>query len=105
MLLGKKKEAAESIPAEWPLKKYLTESKYEAEFLQSMGKDRLSLIFTHFNVGLVRLSDGDRMGAKEHFQKVLDTKFRSHIVYPYARAYLARLTRDEKWPTWIPAKK
>jgi tetratricopeptide (TPR) repeat protein len=106
LLLGKKKEAAESISAKWPpLKKYLTESKYEAEFLQSRGKDVFSLIFTHYTVGLVRLSDGDRVGAKEHFQKVLDTKFRSHIVYPYARAYLARLNRDPKWPKWIPVKK
>jgi hypothetical protein len=87
------------------LKKYLTESKYEAEFLQSRGKDVFSLIFTHYTVGLVRLSDGDRVGAREQFQKVLDTKFRPHIVYPYARAYLARLKRDPEWPRWIPVKK
>ena len=58
-----------------------------------------------FTRGLVRLSDGDRVGAKEHFQKVLDTKFYANVGYPYARAYLARLNRDEKWPKWIPDKK
>src|SRR5262249_40460695 len=58
LLLGKKKEAAKSIPAQWPLKKYLTEPKYEAEFLQSMGKDGVHLmILSHYIVGLVRLSD------------------------------------------------
>jgi tetratricopeptide (TPR) repeat protein len=106
LLLGKKKEAAESIPAQWPLKKYLTEPKCEAEFLQSMGKDGVHpMILSHYIVGLVRLSDGDRMGAKEHFQKVLDTKFRANLAYPYARAYLARLKRDPAWPKWIPDKK
>jgi tetratricopeptide (TPR) repeat protein len=106
LLLGKKREAAESIRDQGPLKKYLTEPKCEAEFLQSMGKDGVHpMILSHYIVGLVRLSDGDRMGAKEHFQKVLDTKFYANIAYPYARAYLARLTRDEKWPRWIPAKK
>jgi hypothetical protein len=107
LLLGKKKEAAESISAQWPsLKKYLTEPKCEAEFLQSMGKDGVHLmILSHYIVGLVRLSDGDRMGAKEHFQKVLDTKFYANVGYPYVRAYLARLNRDREWPKWIPVKK
>jgi serine/threonine protein kinase len=105
LLLGKKKEAAESIPDQSPLKKYLTESKDVEEFLQSSGKSRIISILNHHIVGLVRLSDGDRMGAKEQFQKLLDTKFYALIFYPYARAYLARLTRDEKWPKWIPIKK
>jgi hypothetical protein len=105
LLFGKKKEAAESIPAQWPLKKYLTESQHEAEFLQSLGKNVPSLILAQFTVALVRLSDGDRKGAKVYFQKVLDTRFYGHILYPYARAYLARMERDPEWPKWIPVKK
>jgi hypothetical protein len=71
-----------------------------------MGKDGVHvMILSHYIVGLVRLSDGDRMGAKEHFQKILDTKFYANIAYPYVRAYLARLKRDPKWPKWIPDKK
>jgi hypothetical protein len=51
------------------------------------------------------LSDGDRAGAREHFQKSLDTKFYGNNAYPYARAFLARLNRDPEWPKWIPVKK
>jgi hypothetical protein len=59
----------------------------------------------HYLAGLVQLSEGDRKGAREHFQKSVDTHFHSHIVYPYARVFLERLKRDEKWPPWIPLKK
>jgi hypothetical protein len=51
------------------------------------------------------LSDGDRAGARAHFQKAVDTRFYAHNLYPYARAYLARLKRDPKWPKWIAVKK
>jgi hypothetical protein len=36
---------------------------------------------------------------------VVDTRFYSHITYPYARIFLERLERDKKWPAWIDAKK
>jgi hypothetical protein len=52
----------------------------------------------------VRLSEGDRKGAHDHFKKVVDTRFYSHITYPYARIFLERLKRHEKWPPWIPVK-
>ena len=45
----------------------------EAEFIEAAGKSRLFLCRNHYIVGLNRLSDGDRAGAREHFQKALDT--------------------------------
>jgi tetratricopeptide (TPR) repeat protein len=114
LVLGKSKEAAdlsESVP---PFNVYgrfyksltgpLSEAS-DAKLVESAGKNRLSLCTIHIGIGLVRLSKGDRAGAGEHFQKALDTKFYNHIHYPYARAYLARLKRDETWPKWIPVKK
>ena len=59
----------------------------------------------HYLIGLVRLSNGDRAGAREHFQKALDTKFYGNNAYPYARTFLARMKRDPEWPKWIPVKK
>ena len=41
--------------------------------------------------------EGDRAGARDHFQKTLDTKIFTHNVYPYARAFLARLKQDATW--------
>jgi serine/threonine protein kinase len=107
MLLGKKKEAlgqAASISL-LPPNKYLSGDMTEAEYLKSMEKYRLTSCFAHEMVGLVRLSNGDRAGAGEHFQKALDTKFYANVLYPYARAYLARLKRDAEWPKWIPVTK
>jgi hypothetical protein len=45
------------------------------------------------------------VGAKEHFQKALDTKLYSNVAYPYARAFVARMNRDPAWPKWISIKK
>ena len=70
-----------------------------------MVKNRLFLLCgRHYLIGLVRLSNGDRAGAREHFQKPLDSKFYAQNVYRYARAYLARLKRDPEWPKWIEVK-
>jgi hypothetical protein len=89
----------------WGVDKYLSgDMSTEAEFLKSMEKHRLTACTAHSLVGLVRLSNGDRAGAREHFQKALDTKFYANIQYPYARAYLARMKRDPEWPKWIPVK-
>jgi tetratricopeptide (TPR) repeat protein len=107
MLLGKKKEAlgqTDSVSLS-PVGKYLSGDTTEADFLKSMEQYRLTSCTAHYLVGLVRLSNGDRAGAREHFQKALDTKFYANIQYPYARAFLARLKRDPEWPKWIPVKK
>jgi tetratricopeptide (TPR) repeat protein len=111
LLLGKGKEAAEQHksvsaiqPSVQPFTKYLTGSLSEAEYLESAGISRPLLCGTHYVIGLVRLSNGDRAGAREHFQKALDTKFYTHNLYPYARTYLARLKRNPEWPRWIPVK-
>jgi tetratricopeptide (TPR) repeat protein len=108
VLLGKKKVLKESwvnAAAIKPFDKYVTGTLPEAEMFQSAGKNRMLLCFCHYQVALDRLSNGDRAGAREHFQKALDTKFYAAVIYPHARAYLARLKRDPEWPKWIPVKK
>jgi hypothetical protein len=108
ILLGKRKEAlsqADWIAGRPSAEKYLSGDMTEAEFLQSNEKHRLTSCGAIHLVGLVRLSNGDRAGAGEHFQKALDTRFYAAISYPYARAFLARLKRDPEWPKWIPVKK
>jgi tetratricopeptide (TPR) repeat protein len=108
MLFGKKKEAADLMkdfrPA-LPWAKYLAGELPEEEILKPAGKNPLLLIFSHFEVGLARLADGDRKGAREHFEKAVATRFYAAMIYPHARAFLARLKRDPEWPKWIPVKK
>ena len=65
----------------------------------------MNLCIAHHLIGLRRLMNGDRAGTREHFQKTVETRFYAAISYPYARACLARLNRDESWPKWISFKK
>jgi serine/threonine protein kinase len=108
MLFGKKKEAADQfnlgIPA-LPMTKYLVGDLPEQEFLKSAGKNPMLLCGFHWVVGSARLADGDRKGAHKHFEKAVATRFYGHMLYPYARAFLARMKRDPEWPKWIEAKK
>ena len=114
LLLGKSKEVAEqsaSVSVLRPSATYLIESQSEAKWLEAEAKfleplkDPLWLCFAHFMIGEVRLSKGDRAGAREHFQKAVDTKFYANNLHPYARAFVARMDRNPKWPVWIPVKK
>jgi hypothetical protein len=56
-------------------------------------------------LGMVRLSEGDREGARESFDKCVATRWVDLPIYPYAQIFLARMKHDPKWPRWIPAKK
>jgi tetratricopeptide (TPR) repeat protein len=104
LLLGERKEAAAWADPFFNLVPGTTESTSEAQLFKSV-KSRMRLCFVHYLVGLGRLADGDRAGAREHFQKALDTRWYSNVAYPYARAFLERLKRDPEWPKWIPVKK
>jgi hypothetical protein len=109
MLLGKKKEATDQAasPPPFPLlAKYLSGEITEEEYLEATAKTRISPTLIHYPVGLARLSNGDRAGARDQFQKtLLDGNGYPVVFYPYARAYLARMKRDPEWPRWIPARK
>jgi hypothetical protein len=105
LLLGKRKEPEDWADLTFHLLPATTASSSEAELLKSAGKYRNSLCFAHYQIGLRRLADGDRDGARRHFQKALDTKSYGAIPYPYARAFLARLEHVPGWPKWIPVKK
>ncbi len=59
----------------------------------------------HYFVGMMRLAEGDRPKAREHFQRAITTSFPSNHSYDFSVVILARLDRDPKWPPWIPAKK
>jgi tetratricopeptide (TPR) repeat protein len=104
-LLGKKKEAADLADSIFNLPPGTSASTSAAQLLQNAGTSRLKLCTSHYLVGLERLMDGDRAGARDHFQKALDTRIYTHNTYPYARTFLARMDRDREWPKWIPVKK
>ena len=112
LFLGKRQKAAEFVRDgdrtaglvvdQSPLAKYLGGGS-EEEYMKTALGGRLACL-NHYLAGLVHLSEGDRKGAQEHFQKSVDTHFYGHIVYPYAHVFLARMKRDPEWPAWIPVK-
>src|SRR5262249_51108061 len=73
--------------------------------IQFVGTSRIKLCHQYHFVGLARLMDGDRRGAREAFQKCLNTGLFSDVPFKYSRVFLDRLTNDPTWPAWIPAKK
>ena len=56
----------------------------------------------HFYVALDRLAQGDRTGAREHFQKALATRVFGSREYEQSRLFLQRMDQDPTWPRWIP---
>src|SRR5262249_47698942 len=82
---------------------YLAGDTSEAEFLKG-ARDNASLHGYEFMVGLVRLSEGDRDGAREHLEKMLATDQYYRFTYQLRRTLLERLKSKPTWPEWIPEK-
>jgi hypothetical protein len=73
--------------------------------LELAGTSRLNRCEAHFHIGLTRLADGDRAGARQHFQLCADPAVTG--IYPewhWSRVFLARMDQDPQWPRWIAAK-
>jgi serine/threonine protein kinase len=73
--------------------------------LQAAGQARPRVSDAHFMIGLWRLSEGDRVAARDHFQKCVGTRVFNSWEWPWVRAFLARMEEDREWPRWIPLKK
>ncbi|MDA1274823.1 MAG: hypothetical protein O2960_12360 [Verrucomicrobia bacterium] len=90
------------VRAETPFEKQLADFNSgvgsEEDLLQLAQGSRKSLTFSHWTIGLRRLSRGDRLGATEHFQKCVDLGLFYYFVNNVADAFLARLNRDPNWP-------
>ena len=71
-------------------------------YLAKAGRSRWKQFHVHYQNGLFRLAEGDRAGARDHFQKAVGT--RALWIYPWAwnKMLLSRLEGDDKWPPWIP---
>jgi tetratricopeptide (TPR) repeat protein len=85
---------------------FLSEPGPQAEqtFLRAAGRSRRDQAGAHFLVGLVRLADGDRRGAREQFEAAVATHCFYYDSYTWSRAYLSRMKQDPNWPAWIPPK-
>jgi len=76
----------------------------EEEFLRAEAGSRWNQCEAHFYMALDRLSQGDRAGAREHFQKALATGVFEFLEYDWSRLFLKRMEQDPTWPRWILLK-
>jgi serine/threonine protein kinase/tetratricopeptide (TPR) repeat protein len=74
------------------------------ELLKAETGSRYNQCEAHFWVALDRLSQGDRAGAREHFQKALATGVFATSEYQWSRLFLKRMEQDPNWPSWIPVQ-
>jgi lipoprotein NlpI len=74
----------------------------EEEFLKAEIGSRWNQCNVHFYVGLDRLAQGDRAGARERFEKDLATGVFGWWEYQWSRLFLKRMDQDPNWPPWIP---
>jgi hypothetical protein len=114
LFLGKRKEAMNasrellthperltSLNSEHNLRilKYLGGDISEGDFLEAEAGSRGNECEAHFYVALDRLSQGDRAGTREHFQKSLAA---GSFSLQWSRPFLKRMDQDPNWPPWIP---
>ena len=85
---------------------FLKEPGTEAEkkILQGVRHSKSGLTFWHFNIGVVRLGEGDRASARVHFEASIRAHDPYAPNYKIGRAFLARMKKDPTWPPWIPTK-
>ena len=62
---------------------------------------RFEVAHGHFLIAIDRLSRGDRTGARQSFQKVIDTNVPRYYVSWWSEAFLERL-EDPNWIPWLP---
>jgi tetratricopeptide (TPR) repeat protein len=74
------------------------------ELLVGAGGSQLFLCEGHFFIGLRLLAEGDRAGARRHFEASVATRVLQFMEYDWSRAFLARMENDPTWPPWIPPK-
>src|SRR5262249_47577748 len=76
----------------------------EEGLLAKAGWSRFKQFDAHLSIGLSRLAVGDRTGARQQFQKAVDT--RTYWTYGcfWCEMFLSRMDKDPTWPPWIPVQ-
>jgi tetratricopeptide (TPR) repeat protein len=59
----------------------------------------------HFYIAMTLLAEGDRQGARSHFQKSVDTGVVDFFERNWSRGFLSCMQSDPGWPAWIPIRK
>jgi tetratricopeptide (TPR) repeat protein len=74
----------------------------EEKLLQLAKVSQWDQCLAHYSVAMTKLADGDRKGAREHFDKAVKTRAWGWGEYDLSWVFLSRLEKDPTWPPWIP---
>lgn len=72
------------------------------DLLLAAENSQWDLSESHFFLGLTRLSDGDRVGARAEFQLCRDINCHGTQAWDWSSVVLSRLAANPSWPKWIP---
>jgi tetratricopeptide (TPR) repeat protein len=72
------------------------------KLLHDAGRSQWDQCLAHYCVAMTKLAEGDRKGAREHFDKVVKTRAFLWGAYDMSWVFQARLANDLTWPPWIP---
>jgi hypothetical protein len=73
----------------------------EDKLLQDAGRSQWDQCLAHYSIAMAKLADGDREGAKKHFDKAVETRAWGWGEYDMSRVFQGRLAKDPNWPPWI----
>jgi hypothetical protein len=72
------------------------------ELLRRAERSPWDQCLAHYYIAMTKLAEGDRKGAKEHFDKAFKTRAWGWGEYDLSWVFLSRLEKDPTWPPWIP---
>jgi tetratricopeptide (TPR) repeat protein len=72
------------------------------QLLEAAGRSRWDQCLAHYNIAMTKLGEGDRDGAREHFDKAVKTRASGWGEYDMSWVFWTRLVNDPTWPPWIP---
>ncbi len=81
--------------------RFLAEEIDEKMLMQTVGASRTKQCVARHALGLHAIASGDRTAARKQFTECVNTGCYLYFEYAWAKAFLARMDRDEKWPDWI----
>ena len=73
----------------------------EDDLVQRAKGSRWNQCLAHYYVAMTKLAEGDRNGAREHFETVVKTRAFLWGAYDMSWVFEARLRKDPTWPPWI----
>jgi tRNA A-37 threonylcarbamoyl transferase component Bud32/tetratricopeptide (TPR) repeat protein len=72
------------------------------KLLEAAGSSQWDQCLAHYNIAMRMLADGDRDGAREHFDKAIKTRASGWGEYDLSWVFRDRLEKDPNWPPRIP---